>query len=51
MGALGIVRDTGNTNSRMTFHTADGGTNKERARIHRWGGLQLRNIIPPPSVN
>jgi len=47
MGALGIVRDTGNNNSRMTFYTADGGTNKERARIHRWGGLQLRNIIPP----
>ena len=47
MGALGIVRDTGNTNSRMTFYTADGGTNKERARINRWGGLQLRNIIPP----
>ena len=47
MGALGIVRDTGNTNSRMMFYTADGGTNKERARIHRWGGLQLRNIIPP----
>ena len=47
MGALGIVRDTGNNNSRMMFHTADGGTNKERARINRWGGLQLRNIIPP----
>ena len=47
MGALGIVRDTGNDNSRMMFYTANSGTNKERARINRWGGLQLRNIIPP----
>ena len=47
MGALGIVRDTGNDNSRMMFYTANSGTNKERARINRWGGLQLRNIQPP----
>ena len=35
VGGLGIVRHTGNDNSRMTFHTANGGTNKERACINR----------------
>ena len=43
VGSVGIVRDTGNDNSRIMFSTATGGTNAERLRITSGGNLITYN--------
>ena len=39
VGSIGIVRDTGNDNSRIMFSTATGGTMAERLRINQHGTI------------
>ena len=39
VGSIGIVRDSGNDDSRIIFSTATGGTNAEKLRINQYGAI------------